>query len=116
METETRETIISQIKELEEKVEQLNVELDAVRDKLGKAPLSDNTSPDKEESSPDEPTNAEQEPNEVDGEGERDKDELQKLEEELTQEILIAQMKIIALQKELNDIEAVNAMDNFEEE
>lgn len=107
MEDERRIELEQEIATVETEIEEVKVELNEVRAKLGKEPIEKTTSTDGEEPSQDTPTPAES--------GETEEDKLKAKEVELIQLLVSKQMKLRALQKELDDILANQGMDAQEE-
>ena len=107
MEEKTREELEQEIAKTQEELDSKKAELDAVREQLGKqtvdeeARVEDGVKP--EEGMPEQEEQPEQEPTAEDG-------DLAAKEMALSEEVLILQARLVALQKNLNDVISNEAM------
>ena len=107
MEEKTREELEQEITKTQEELDSKKAELDAVREQLGKQPVDaeagvkDGVNP--EEEMPEQEEQPEQEPTAED-------EDLGAKEMTLSEEVLILQARLVALQKNLNDVISNEAM------
>ena len=107
MEEKTREELEQEIAKTQEELDSKKAELDAVREQLGKQPVDEEAGaedgvkpeegmPEQEEQPGEEPTAEDQ--------------DLEAKEMALSEEVLILQARLVALQKNLNDVISNEAM------
>lgn len=111
MEEKTREELEQEIAKTQEELDSKKAELDAVREQLGKQPVDeeagveDGVEP--EEEMPEQEEQPEEEPEE---EPTAEDEDLEAKEMALSEEVLILQARLVALQKNLNDVISNEAM------
>ena len=107
MEEKTREELEQEIAKTQEELDSKKAELDAVREQLGKKPVDEEAGAEDgvkpEEGMPEQEEQPEQEPTAEDG-------DLAAKEMALSEEVLILQARLVALQKNLNDVISNEAM------
>ena len=107
MEEKTREELEQEITKTQEELDSKKAELDAVREQLGKQPVDEEAGVkggvNPEEEMPEQEEQPEEEPTAEDG-------DLAAKEMTLSEEVLILQARLVALQKNLNDVISNEAM------
>ena len=107
MEEKTREELEQEIAKAQEELDSKKAELDAVREQLGKQTVDAEAGVEggvkQEEEMPEQEEQPEQEPTAEDG-------DLAAKEMALSEEVLILQARLVALQKNLNDVISNEAM------
>lgn len=98
MEPMNKEELEAEIETVSAEIEEINAQLNEVKAKLGEGEDGENT----ENTAPDL--------------SEEEVAELQAKEAELTEELVARQMKLKALQKQLNDVNSNDAMKQYSEE
>ena len=107
MEEKTREELEQEIAKTQEELDSKKAELDAVREQLGKQPVNEEAGVEgdakPEEEMPEQEEQPEEEPTAED-------EDLKAKEMTLSEEVLILQARLVALQKNLNDVISNEAM------
>ena len=115
----TREQLEAEIETVKGEIDEVKAKLDNVREQLGEQAVDEKEGGEAGVTPEGEPTEEGAAPAEgtepAEGEGSEDRD-LKAQEAELMSELISKQMRLVALEKRLNDIIASEAMENYNEE